>query len=83
MVHCIYFWITGYTFQTNNVFLSLMIDFGFANRADPDEMPHNAPFNLDLDCLPKYQFRGSNTQRVNQLVGGETLRHVGVPEFLH
>ena len=40
------------------VFLSLKIDFIFANRADPDEMLHNAAFHLGLHCLQKYLFMG-------------------------
>ena len=42
----------------NDIFLSLKIDFVSANSEDPDEMPHNAAFHLDLHCLPNYLFRG-------------------------
>ena len=34
------------------MFHSLKIDFDLANSADPDEMPHDAAFHLDLHCLP-------------------------------
>ena len=40
------------------VFLSLKVEFGFANSADADEMPHCASFHLCPHCLPKYLFRG-------------------------
>ena len=35
------------------VLLSLKINFFLANSADPDEMPHNAAFHLDLHCLQR------------------------------
>ena len=35
----------------NIAFLSLKIDFVFANSADPDEMQHYAAFHLGLHCL--------------------------------
>ena len=41
-----------------SIFLSLKIDFFLANRADPDEMLHNAAFHLGLHCLPKYMSSG-------------------------
>ena len=31
------------------------MDFVLANSADPDEMPHDAAFQLGLLCLQKYQ----------------------------
>ena len=34
------------------------LNFIFANSADPDEMPHHAPFHLGLHCLQEYLFRG-------------------------
>ena len=40
-------------FPQNIVFLSLNIDFGLANSADPDEMPYYVAFHLGLQCLPK------------------------------
>ena len=57
-VHCIYLWVTGYSFQKYIVFLSLKISFVLANSADPDEMPQCAAFHLGLHCLPKYPFKG-------------------------
>ena len=51
MVHCIYGGVTGYIYLLNIVSLSLKFDFVLA---DPDEMPHNAAFDLGLHCLPKY-----------------------------
>ena len=42
-------------FEKNIVFISLKIDFVFANSAEPEEMSH---YHLGLHCLPKYQFRG-------------------------
>ena len=59
IVHCIY--IEGsrdYKFTKNVVFLSLKNDLFLANSADPDEMPHYAPFHLGVHCLPKYLFMG-------------------------
>ena len=43
---------------------SLKIDFVLANSADPDEMPHNAAFNIGLHRLLKYQFWVSGLQRI-------------------
>ena len=40
-------------FSKNIVILSLKIDFFLANRADPDEMPHQAAFHLGLHCLQR------------------------------
>ena len=37
--------------------------FIFANRADPDEMPHDAAFHLDLHCLPKYLFEDIKNEK--------------------
>ena len=37
-----------YNFKKKVVFLSLKINFNFANSADPDEMPHCAAFHLGL-----------------------------------
>ena len=47
-----------YNFHRSIVFLSSKIDFVLANSADPDEMPHNAAFNLGLHCLLKYSLWG-------------------------
>ena len=45
--------------QIKFAFLSSKIIFKLAiYSVDPDEMPHNAAFHLDLHCLPKYLFRG-------------------------
>ena len=44
---------TAYTYQ-NIAFISLKVDFVFANSAGPDKMPHNASFNLATHCLQKY-----------------------------
>ena len=33
-----------------------MLHFIFANSADPDEMLHSATFHLRLQCFPKYSF---------------------------
>ena len=60
-----------------------MIHFGIANSADPDEMSHNAAFDLGLQCLSYTSLGVFDTKKVYQLLGGEILRHVGVPEFLH
>ena len=46
------------SFPKNIVFLSMKIDFVLANSADPDEMPPEVAFYLNLPCLPKYRFRG-------------------------
>ena len=35
------------------VFLSLWMVFVLVNRVNPDEMPHDAAFNLGLHCMPK------------------------------
>ena len=51
-------------FPKNIVFLSLKIDFGLANSADPDEMLHHAAFQLGLQCLPKYPLGVLSTLRV-------------------
>ena len=61
----------------NFVFLSLKIDFGLANSADPDEMPQKCGissgsslfaklpiFHQGLHCLQKYPFRGFQSTRV-------------------
>ena len=40
-----------------NVFLLGSISI-LTNSTDPDEMPHNAAFYLDLRCLPKYKVKG-------------------------
>ena len=40
-------------FLNYDAFLSLLL---FANRADPDEMPHYAAFHKGLHCLPKNVF---------------------------
>ena len=45
-------------FPIKIIFLSLKIVFVIAYSVDPDEMLHNAAFNLGLHCLPKYAFRG-------------------------
>ena len=44
----------------NILFLSLRlnIDFVLANSTDPDEMQHNAAFQLGLHCLSKYMLMG-------------------------
>ena len=44
--------------KLNILFLSLNINFVLVNSADPNEMPHNAAFYLDLHCLSKSPFRG-------------------------
>ena len=49
------------------MFLSLKIGFVSANSEDPDEMPHYVAFHLGLHCLPKYLFRVSGVQRVNNI----------------
>ena len=36
------------------IFLSLKIQFGEANRADPDEMPRNAVYHVGNHCLTTY-----------------------------
>ena len=52
-------WFTVYIEGSKNImFHSLKVVFALANRADPDEMPHNAAFYLGLRCLPKYPLRG-------------------------
>ena len=40
------------------VILSLKIEVDFTNSVDPDEMLHNAVFNLGLHCLLNFLFRG-------------------------
>ena len=40
--------------QKKNVFLSLKIEFVFANNADPDEMPHIAAFHLGKCCTLRH-----------------------------
>ena len=49
------------TMFQNSVFLSLKIDFVLTNSENADEMPHDTAFHLDLHCLPKYPFRGSQS----------------------
>ena len=39
-------------------FLSLSMDFGITNSADPDKMTHRVAFHLGLPCLIKYPIRG-------------------------
>ena len=46
------------------VLVPLRINFVLANTADTGEMPHNAAFHLDFDCMPKYAFRGFCFQKV-------------------
>ena len=58
MIYWVYCGYTCYNFPKNIVFLSMKIYFDFANSADPDEMPHDAAFHLDIHCLSKYPFRG-------------------------
>ena len=41
-----------------NVFISLKIEFIYANSADLDEIPHYGAFHLGLQYLQKYRFRG-------------------------
>ena len=41
-----------------NVFLFFKFVLIFANGVDPDEMKHDAAFNLRLHCLLKYQYIG-------------------------
>ena len=48
--------------------LSLKINFVVANSADPDEMPHDAAFHLDLHYLSKYQFRGFQSIKGYELI---------------
>ena len=43
---------------SNKYSISLNMVFVLANNnVDPDEMPHNAAFHMDLYCLPRYSFR--------------------------
>ena len=43
---------------SNKYSISLNMVFVLANNSvDPEEMPHNAAFHLDLYCLPRYSFR--------------------------
>ena len=68
MVHGIYQGGTGYSLKNIYIFFSLKVVFVLANSVDPDEMPHNAAFHLDLHCLPKYSFRShqyTNGLRLN------------------
>ena len=58
MVNCIDLGVTGYNFQKDIVFLSLNINFVWANSADPDEMQLYGAFHQGLHCLPKYPIRG-------------------------
>ena len=39
--------VSGYNFNINII---LKIYFTMTNRADPDEMPHHAAFNMGLHC---------------------------------
>ena len=41
-----------------NAFFCLKIFFTFTNSVDPDEMQHDAAFDLGLHCLQKYSFGG-------------------------
>ena len=61
-----YGWVTGNNFL-KYCYYFLKIDFGIANNADPNEMPHLAAFHLRLQCLPKYPFSVSGTQWVKRL----------------
>ena len=45
------------------VIISLKIVFAIAISAGPDEMPHNAAFNLGLHCLQKYPLRGFRSSK--------------------
>ena len=49
-------------------FLSLKIDFVFANSADPDEMPNYAEFHLGLHSLPMSLLGVSDLQRVKRFL---------------
>ena len=64
MVHCIYRGGTGYNFLKKKVFLSLKIDYGSANNADPESSG-----SALLAKVPIWG-GGGGLQRVNwQLVG--------------
>ena len=54
IVHYIFQWVIGRTFQIIIFFNVFILD----NSADPDEMPHFVAFHLGLHCLPKSTFRG-------------------------
>ena len=62
-------------FQKNIVFLSMKIYCVFANSADPDEMPHDAAFHLDLHCLSKYPFRVSGLNSVKDTIVSAPQSH--------
>ena len=49
-------------------FLSLKIDFVFANRADPGEMPHYVELHLGLHCLPNSLLGVSDLQQVKRFL---------------
>ena len=53
----------GSKFLLNDVFLSLKIDFAFANSADLDEMLPYAAFHLGLHYLPKYLFTRTQNEK--------------------
>ena len=42
----------------DDVFHFLKLVLNLANRADPDEMQHDAAFHQGLHCMPKYSFMG-------------------------
>ena len=49
-------------------FCPLKVVFIWANNADPDEMPHNVAFHLDLHRLPKYLFTGIQNEKGLRLI---------------
>ena len=56
-IFCIIWGVMGYNLK-KYIFLSLKIDFVFANNENLDEMPHYAAFHLGLYCLSKYPLKG-------------------------
>ena len=58
IVHCIY-WVEQVTISKNISYIFFwMIDFVFANIADPDEILHYVAFYLDFHYLLKYLLCG-------------------------
>ena len=59
---------TGFT-----VFLSLMLDFVFANSADPGEISHYTALYLGLYSLAKYTLRALSLHRFSTKLSEETV----------
>ena len=51
----------------------------FANSGDPDQMPHSAPSDLGLHCLPITLLEVSRLQWVNEML--KCMKHEAILEL--